>query len=820
MKTNMMNVAAASLAIALAFAACNKEAEPSVPEVPATEEPSVPQKAVIAAGIPEDMIKVALTDKGVGNGMALAWQAGDQLRVIATEGGSGNEVFDIQEGFTEHSARFEGTSVTGERFTVFYPGTYAGVDAINARDYTVQTQTGNGSTAHLKWNAIESGLTDYSTVSFATRQNGALRVRLSLPDTFTTVQYIQVEAGDDVFSTTNGGGTKTNLLTLNLKTDDTTPGITLGDDKMLTAYIMVSWNDDVLPEGTTLTFKVKGEEDALWTKSKTIPEGGFTIAGGKVTNIGLNDSDWDEPLFFGGDGTAEHPYLIKTYQHLDNMRKVLSTTKIYFRLVDDIDMSGYPWTIPNSSVNNVCPIDFDGNDHTISNLSCTGQGGASLFGALYGSVYDLTIENATIASTSQAGLLSYALNNNNPAQAVIRNITVNTASVSTSSTSDWNDIGGLAGLAVNTSISGCVLNDVTISSGTHRVGGLVGRLGTAASTISGCSVSGTVTGVNYVGGMVGRNHVNSGVSITDCHVKGSTSSINGTSIIGGIIGEGGGVTEITSCSTAGTLKTPATGANEQAFVGGIAGRLNGSIKKSWSAMNLTYTTNRQKALGGLVGGSFGAITIQESYYAGGTVNGYSQLGGIVGQCGHNLVLENSYSAGTLIAYAGYTGALVGYVSAAVTVNINNCYSSMAVSNSNSGSNNALGGLIGGSDQKATTWTVAQLLAWNNSISFRTSTDSEGVIVGQIHPSGGTGSTSFTNCWYRNDLSYTKAATARTPGNDEDCTTADTRRYDGKDVGKDVDGNAVTCSAKAAELGWSTDIWDLDGDLPALKNVAK
>ena len=238
-------------------------------------------------------------------------------------------------------------------------------------------------------------------------------------------------------------------------------------------------------------------------------------------------------------------------------------------------------------------------------------------------------------------------------------------------------------------------------------------------------------------------------------------------------------------------------------------------------MTITKQTYTSKAVGGLVGGSDGAITIQESYYNG-NIEVYSQGGGLIGQCGHNLTIENCWTAGSLTNGDGYYGALFGYSSgSSTTVKISNCYSTMSVSNTNQGGQNAIGGLIGGSSTAGNTWNVSGLLAWNNSISIKTSTATEGVIIGQIHPSGGTGTTSFTDCWYRYDLSYTKATTARTPASVASCTEPNTQRFDGQKA-----DSGVTCSAKATELGWgsitnsdSQLVWNLDsGDYPTLKNL--
>ncbi len=285
MKKNVTMRAALLAALTLGFlTSCTKENNPE------NVAPSI-----ITANIPDEITKVSLTDAGVDNGISLAWQANDNIRVIATAGGSGNELFSIKNGFTANNAQFEGTPVTGTEYTVFYPGTYADEAAINARSYTSQTQIGNGSTAHLEWNAIEAGLEQYGSVDFSGKQNGALRFKLQLPDSFTKVYKVGLKAPTPIFSTTNAGDATTDELILTLKDDASTNGITLGADKILTAYIMVSWNDNVIPANTELAIEAWSDQDVPWTKVKKVTSD-FIIAGGRVTNIQLNNTNWEESL--------------------------------------------------------------------------------------------------------------------------------------------------------------------------------------------------------------------------------------------------------------------------------------------------------------------------------------------------------------------------------------------------------------------------------------------------------------------------------------------------------------------------------------------
>ena len=81
-----------------------------------------------------------------------------------------------------------------------------------------------------------------------------------------------------------------------------------------------------------------------------------------------------------------------------------------FLLTKDIDLAGHPWMPigPNADASAKFQGTLDGQDHVISNLNVNtpdGYTAAGLFGALHGTVKNLSIENATIKhiSTSESG---------------------------------------------------------------------------------------------------------------------------------------------------------------------------------------------------------------------------------------------------------------------------------------------------------------------------------------------------------------------------------------------------------------------------------
>lgn len=885
---------------------CAKEAPAPEEKLLEPQEEVTTNPSVIKAGIPDEITKVALADQGVGNGMSLAWEAGDQIRVIATAGGSGNEPFTIKDGFTATSAEFEGTPVEGTAFTVFYPGSYADVAAINARSYTSQVQNGNGNVAHLEWNAIETGLSNYGTLTFSTKQNGALRFKLKLPDAFTKVYKVALKAPSAIFSTTNAGDATTQELVLNLK-DGSNDYITLGGDKILTAYMMVSWNDNVIAEGTGLNVEVWGDQEEPWVKTKTVGTGGFTIAGGKVTNVQLNNTNWEEPLFWGGSGTSSDPYQIKTLRNLKNMYTGEANKGIYYVMIDDIALSSDE-ADAYVEINNFYGH-LDGDNHTITGLT------TPLFGDLRGWVSNLDVTaninfNGTDARIKGVdyglGVLAHYIYNTDDANTISNVTTRGSLTIDGLTKSHAYQVGGIAGSSNGVPLSGCknyatiTIESINVGTSNFRVagvagvlqsstrvssencenhgaitvnavtagnevaiGGVFGFLAQENTVVTNCDNAGAVS-VNYtsigsitwnaVGGIVGIS--GSAVSLINCdntaaisnansaskaydgntivakfstggvggYLKGaftmtscsSTGNISGVSWVGGLLGRNSnGNAQITSCWSTGTLTT--MGASNNHCIGGIAGEFVGTLQKSYSTMTIQKNTEPSKAVGGLVGDAYNSsmtLIIKECYYDG-TMEGASQIGGLVGHSRRNVQIQNSYSAGSITGNAGYMASIIGYMNNGASCEVTNCYSKMAVTTTGSG--NAIGGLIGGADTATNTWNVSGLLAWNSSISFQTNNTTDGVVIGQIHSGPSSANTSFTNCWYRNDLSYLVKGSAKDISTDSaDVTEGGKKIYNGQRAAE-----GVTCSQKASEIGWDgTTIWDLTGDYPALKRVVE
>ena len=305
-----------------------------------------------------------------------------------------------------------------------------------------------------------------------------------------------------------------------------------------------------------------------------------------------------EGKYGGGSGTPEDPYQIWDANHLQSIGADVNDWDKCFRLMVDIDLSGYTGTQFKS-------IDqftgqFDGAGHRIMRLTLEGRSFAGLFGYL-----------------GNGG--------------VIRNLGLEDIHVSGDSF-----VGGLVGFN-DGSIVQCYCTGVV--SGHYHVGGLVG-LQDRTSSIRDSYSETLVIGLWYTGGLVGENW---GGLILKSY---SAGSILGWSWAGGLIGHNnlGLVAECHSSSTV-------TG---QDYVGGLAGSNSSYISECYSCGSVDGSF----CVGGLVGWNYGENSSIRNSYSTGTVYGsYQYVGGLVGNNGS--YIRDCYSAGSVSSETPYVGGLVG-----------------------------------------------------------------------------------------------------------------------------------------------------------------
>ena len=728
------------------------------------------------------------------NKVDLSWSNSDQLTII-DEASSAYSTFDLT-GVSGSKAEFSGTAVSGSSFTVLYPGTYTSVSDIESHAYDSQTQTGNGSLAHLTeaYSAKIGGLTDISNVAFAAPaggsfvQSGILKFYLQMPDCVDGVKQVGISTDTDAFHTDNSD-TMDSSLWLNLS------GITLDAQHAFTAYMATSWNTSTVASGETLTVCVIDGNDLEW-KREVVLTGDFTLTPGLVSVIKLNKNGWASTnRYAGGTGIEGDPYLIATPEQMVYMNQDLENGEVkYFKLIDDIDMTS---VIDWAPANNVTVegkfdkgINFDGDSHTISNFSCSGVAYPSLFGVLHGSVKNLVVDNATItAGGNTAGVIAGYIGSSSGALGSVSGVTVSNSTV----TGSKQRLGGFAGYATKVSgvISDCHVINTRVSSSADRVGGLFGQVDESID-IAGCSAEAvTVEGTINIGGLIGVCYGN----LTNCTSSGTVTSSNTTSNadigLGGLVGFFQGASStISKCSSSVFANQTSNGRD----IGGLIGKmLEGTVEKSFATGN---ANGQQRNVGGLIGlvSNSGTSTIRDCYATGN-------------------VTANAYAGGFIGLYE--QGA----------AEISNCYATGDVS----GAGFALGGLIG---VTGTGLDISKSVAWNGSITPGTHGSgnwSSGAVIGVTFPTA-----TITDC-YRNpsmaltaywvpaaDYSHPDVSPAHPLVKQNGTETSATSTSKGQDGypqfpyhGK-VEAGKTLSELASTTLGWDATIWDFSGAMPTLK----
>lgn len=345
---------------------------------------------------------------------------------------------------------------------------------------------------------------------------------------------------------------------------------------------------------------------------------------------------------------------------VDELKAIANTNKSYI-LGANIDLS---------SESNWTPIEgftgtLSGGGYSISNLTIDSVNGENLglFGTLQGTVQNLTIENAQIASRGDIGKAGIVAGTNS---GVIKNVIVNGSVVA----NYYDNVGGIVGYNNN-------------------------------GIISNCENQALIIGNNNVGGIAGYNSVN-GNNQADQNVN--NGEVSGNTNIGGIFGY----------LTSKTVKTDdnfsyaiAQNENNNAVkgknnVGGIIGNITpaGKYASNWYGVGYftisVFTNNGEvTATGDCVGGIIGyaerlsEITVSENNA---NITGSNFVGGYVGKSGGTTIriAENN----SVITGKGYVGGIAGYAGRIENATNNGDIVSTAIIVEDGASRSYVGGIAG------------------------------------------------------------------------------------------------------------------------------
>ena len=248
----------------------------------------------------------------------------------------------------------------------------------------------------------------------------------------------------------------------------------------------------------------------------------------------------EAPLFGGGTGTQQDPWLITSQADLIALAEFLNSGNAetfdtenagvgnchgyYFKQTADIDLTGVTWEpIGYSGGGYYFAGNYDGDGHTISNATSTGKNDANgfatagIFGwVAFGSVENLHVKNANFVATGH---------------------------------NEYSYVGGIAGVCYGSSIKNCSVVDSSLESrrdnNNNCAGSIVGY--SSGGTFEKCAAENNrVKTMCYGGGFVGEVDDTYGVGnstlftncyVAKCTVISETDDSQGTSFSGGFAGE-------------------------------------------------------------------------------------------------------------------------------------------------------------------------------------------------------------------------------------------------------------------------------------------
>ena len=220
-------------------------------------------------------------------------------------------------------------------------------------------------------------------------------------------------------------------------------------------------------------------------------------------------------------------------------------SRINARLMNDITMDSTEWT-PIGTDTIAFTGTFDGQDYTISKLTCTdtNKNHVGLVGyAIDATIRNVTVQGATLNGRDYIGSVCGYLSGG-----TITNChAVETVIGKTGREAQSKCCGGIVGNIIgNTNVTGCTNSDTVSVSGYNFLGGIVGQANHA--TVQRCFNSGAVTGIRSpIGGIVGQAIT---TTVQDCGNTGAVTRADSSGDCGGIAGSTNSTSSIKNCYNA------------------------------------------------------------------------------------------------------------------------------------------------------------------------------------------------------------------------------------------------------------------------------
>lgn len=625
MKKNLKSIFSAIAAFAVVLS-CSKV------EGPDNFNDETSGTVTISATLSDVLTKVAFTpsygNDGKPESLALAWETGDKLRVYDHADKTKYEDFELTaESVGQKTGYFTGVLPVAESYDV---------EVINGEtDYAVQIQPADGVTSSLKYMASASAVSDINSLTF-TDYSSVLAITAKLPEgVAAAVASVDITASEAIF---NAG--KTLTVSLTEKGD-------AGEDGILNLYANLPQGDQQIPEGTTLLVHFNAPDTDHTVYTRYVELGAQTLTAGKLNTVNINatESDMHAGVVASDGSSAEKAYLIGDKYQMQAMKSLMVAGQtIYFKMVDDVDLAGVNWTPLNDGSPYDKGINFNGDAHTISNLTVGSEPGfPSFVGLLNGSVNNVVFDGAKIdAADSKCGVVAGALGSVDDGyvadcdKIIIKNSSVTADEMAAALGGLGNNIG---------TISDCHVINTSVISTTPRVGGIVGSI-VAFNLISNCSVENSVIeGTYHVGGLFGTSGVSAEGKVTGCYSTGSvTATYTNYSQGGGLIGTINAGLTIENCYS--TCSLTANGHTNGGLIANFAGSGTSKIDKCYFAGKINIPTGNKSRAGGLVGDIDGTTTIEISNcYTSCEMKARRWGGGFIGmvRAGTNHKVTNCYT---------------------------------------------------------------------------------------------------------------------------------------------------------------------------------
>lgn len=362
-----------------------------------------------------------------------------------------------------------------------------------------------------------------------------------------------------------------------------------------------------------------------------------------INSAACSDDRLTNTPYAGGTGTALDPFLICTAAQLNAIGPRAADLNKKFKLLSDISLAAYTGTqfnmIGTTGGTNFTGT-FDGNGHTISNLTLSGypDTAVGLFGTTSGfsvMIKDLTLTGVSVTASFAGGGSVGALIGIH-STGTVQNCRVTTGTVRQTAAIASQYVGGAIGRVSGGTVT-AVSSGVSIAVNNRALatGGVIGQLAVASAS-TGLKFSGIINTSQTstkTGGLVGDLVA---TTISDSSSTGSVGSAVGNGI-GGLAGSTSGNTEIHTSFSSGNVTGNATS------IGGLVGQLGSTaghgIFDSYSQSTVTGSGSTAD-VGGIAGLISGGVPYIQNTYVTGVISFGTNVGAIVGSDPSNLATYN------------------------------------------------------------------------------------------------------------------------------------------------------------------------------------